>query len=322
MQPARPFLASRLFWATLAILASAATAHGAPLFSGDGSHAWVMGMGDYAASPDGRPVAIAGVKNVEYTKVLDHWETVPSSVPATYASTASATPSGPGSTLLELHTRVSTPNPGDTVGPRLPYPLIEANAAWTNVAATVSAPDGVALPESIRINFEVAYTCPDSLRVEDWGSQDFRKEQALFIGREVDGSTYNSSYELPGEGGRILDGQTAVTAGPDGLLHMGFHFDLAVSPDGVSQQFSVGLNSEIPGLVEFASVDNLSVMRLALTGITLPDGTGLEEAGYAVSFESGLPELPPPSIPEPATWLAWSLLAAGSTRMVRRRRAA
>jgi hypothetical protein len=49
--------------------------------------------------------------------------------------------------------------------------------------------------------------------------------------------------------------------------------------------------------------------------VTLPDGTPLEQKGYTVTFESGLP---PEPIPEPATWAAWSLLKAFGMAMIRR----
>lgn len=312
MRSTSNFAATGLAWAALALLLSAnGGVDASPVFTGDGARAWVYGLNEYRVQEDGRPASIAGVTSIEYTRFRPF---EPASVPVTYAAAASSTPNASGANLLELRARATAPDPGDTVGVRTPYPLIELGATWSNVVATVHAPADAAPPGSIRLDFEVAYTRPEAIRTEDWGSQFFHRTETLDVNR--------GSYLLPSEGGRILEGQTAVREGPDGLLHMGFHLDLPLSADGVSKQFSVSLGARIPALVEMTAIDNVSLMSLSLKGISLPDGTALEAAGYTIGFESGLPAPPEPSIPEPSTWIAWTVIAAGSARLIGRARAA
>jgi hypothetical protein len=100
-----------------------------------------------------------------------------------------------------------------------------------------------------------------------------------------------------------------------------FHFDLPLSKSGTSDPFQLVLTS-LPntGLYSNGGFYADQSARLALTGVTLPDGTSLAAAGYGVSSASGLLGEPSP-VPEPTSLASWSLTALGACWLIRHRTA-
>ena len=62
-------------------------------------------------------------------------------------------------------------------------------------------------------------------------------------------------------------------------------------------------------------------MSLSLTGIYLPNGKSLTADGYSVTFNSVAGPIQLETVPEPATWAAWGVIATFGALIFRRRRA-
>ena len=101
-----------------------------------------------------------------------------------------------------------------------------------------------------------------------------------------------------------------------------FHLDLPVDKSGISAPFSLSLHlAPYIGLVSNWPVRYSGLTgNLALTGVTLPDGTPLSSLGDTFSFESGLGA--PAPVPEPASLAAWGMIAGAAGVAAARRRAA
>jgi hypothetical protein len=159
----------------------------------------------------------------------------------------------------------------------------------------------------IRLNFTMTFVTPGTLPGATL--------TATFNGqKDVVYSSYGTSFSHVDASGNVTNGTPASidstnanggTSSSSGLSAP-FNLSLALNPP-------VGLNRDTPTIF-----DGLAG-NLALTSVTLPDGTILSSLGDSVSFESGLGV--PDAVPEPASLLAWGLGLAGvvawKTRRVR-----
>src|SRR5262249_35587539 len=103
-----------------------------------------------------------------------------------------------------------------------------------------------------------------------------------------------------------------------------FDIKLALHPNGASDPFSVGLSSS-QAVQPITIPVNLppSSLSLALSSITLPDGSPLSSEGFTATFASGL-TLAPQSVPEPSTlaiWLSIAVLTATASHRAKMIRA-
>ena len=189
---------------------------------------------------------------------------------------------------------------------------IQANAWWDNVAATLHGPTVSAMPSSIRLEFQITYSPPNTASLYDIAQPNLVAQGLVGTGVPA----------LTSAGTPLQPGEPAVQALSNGLLSGTFHLDLPLSATGTSQQFSLGLTSDLdlfkvlyswPGTLQLP-------MSLSLTGIYLPDGTPIAAAGDSVTFDSGLPPPIVAPVPEPTSVAAWCLLAAGAAMKLHRRK--
>jgi hypothetical protein len=105
-----------------------------------------------------------------------------------------------------------------------------------------------------------------------------------------------------------------------GLIHGELHMDVPLDALGQSDLFRLAIESDVSlGLPYRADIDALHEnFTLGLADITLIDGTSLADAGLSATFASGLGGEPTP-VPEPGTFVAWTLVGVGVV-LVRRRK--
>jgi hypothetical protein len=305
----RQRLAQRRIPATLAVVVAA---FGLPplcradvMYSGDGVSSYVNALGPYGFQVGSTPASASGTANVNYTL----YPLTTGSATATATAWALATPGG--TDLLQVKNYLSSNGPqGPFVGAFSVPPESTAAASWNNVQATVTGPAGTALPDSIRLEFQVTYQTPtafeNSFIVNGLGWPAFPP------GLSVNGAP----FVLTSAGTALQAGEQPVQALANGSLTGFFHLDLPLSALGTSQQFSLSLGSDLAGLGTTLS----DTKTLSLAGIYLPDGTPISADGYSVSFESGLPPPPLQPVPEPGALAMWVILAGSGAAWFRRRK--
>ena len=231
----------------------------------------------------------------------------PLSIPINSGGSASA--SGNPDNLLTASTSLyippTSPLGGPVVGSENP---IQATASWNNDSLIVHAPPGASLPDSVQLQFKVDLSPGITMAGPENGN--------LSIG--INGINTNLT---PGAWGQPLGGDLGGVKlqpywlGSTGYLQTGtFNITLALHPNGVSDPFSLSVSSvgsSSPLVDALYTSSYSSSISLSLTGVTLPDGTSLTAAGYGVSFASGM-ALPEQSVPEPATFVVWGLLATAA----------
>ena len=185
-------------------------------------------------------------------------------------------------------------------------PESTAAASWNNVQATVTGPAGTAVPDSIRLEFQVTYQTPttysNSFIVNGLGWAAFP------FGLTVNGAPMT----LTAAGTPLQAGEQPVQALANGSLTGFFHLDLPVSALGTSQQFSLGLGSDLAGLGRTLSDSE----TLSLAGIYLPDGTPISADGYNMSFGWAYPYRPSSRYPTGAIWPCGSSWLAAERRFI------
>lgn len=219
--------------------------------------------------------------------------------------------------LLQVTASNSAPNPG-SFGWVLSPTGASAEASWTNDAVVVTASPGSNLPDMVRLNFELTFSVP------------FSELPYASLRADVNGTHLSYSYD--GQLGRITpDANNAVDSstgspyrvgGSGGLFKDTFHLDLPLDKLGVSVPFSLGLHLWPVADVERNAPNHFAGLlgNLALTGVTLPDGSSLSSVGDTFAFESGLGA--PAPVPEPASLAAWGLIAGIAGAAAARRRSA
>ena len=216
--------------------------------------------------------------------------------------------------LLQVNASAYSPDPGVLGGPG--SPLASATASWTNDAVTVTAPVGGTLPDAIRLNLTLTFAAP--------GQIPYAGLTTTYNGTTRNYSVFkglSGPYDIRTDNTALVDSSTTTSNsnGSSATLKETFHIDLPLSKSGLSAPFSLGLQlSPSVGLVNGEGISYTGLTgNLALTGVTLPDGTSLAALGDSVSFESGLHL--PGAVPEPASLLVWGLIAATAGMMAVRR---
>jgi hypothetical protein len=194
---------------------------------------------------------------------------------------------------------------GVLTAPITPSYPIGATASWNNDSLTVRGPAGASLPDAVLLQFQIDVT-PTAY------AQPFNAiSQSVGI---------NGQQHSIGSGGdKLIQLQTpqGMSTGPQVGT---FNIKLALHSDGVSDPFSLSVSSNQYVAANWWTQSwalTPSSISLSLTGVTLPDGTPLSSAGYAVTFASGM-TLPEQPVPEPAALVAWTLLAIGALSVRRR----
>jgi MYXO-CTERM domain-containing protein len=246
----------------------------------------------------------SGSNNVVY-----YSRSLPGQFHTVVTGSASASATGLPDQLLSVQSHFYSPNPG-TLGYHDGVGGASASASWTKDAVIVTPPVGGTMPDSVRLQFALTFSPPNG-DYDNVGS-----------GRSISLTANNQSYSVTASPapwnsyGTVLStsGFDSVTAAAGGNPSIGaFHLDLPLSASGVSDPFGLKLDTGVGGVMESnASVWLDESATLALTDVTLPDGTSLKSLGYSVAFESGMPGFPSP-VPEPAALACWGLavLAAG-----------
>ena len=304
----RPFARHRIpatLAAVLAAFGSVQICRGDVMYSGNGVSSYVNALGPYGLQVGSTPASASGTANVNYTQ----YPFTTGSENVTASAWALATP---GATdLLQVKNSLSSDGAqGPFVGTFSVVPESTAATSWNNVQATVTGPAGTALPDSIRLEFQVTYQTPtvfaNSFIVNGLGWPAFPPGLTVNGGQII----------LTSAGTPLQTGEQPVQALPNGSLTGFFHLDLPLSALGTSQQFSLGLGSDLAGLGTTLSDSK----TLSLAGIYLPDGTPISADGYNVSFESGLPPPPVQPVPEPGALAMWVILAGSGAALYRRRK--
>ncbi|QEH31581.1 hypothetical protein OJF2_00460 [Aquisphaera giovannonii] len=232
----------------------------------------------------------------------------------TVHGSASASATGRADGLLEVGGHYNAGNPGSMTGSAGPIGPLSATAGWDGDRVIVTPPAGGAMPGSVRLNFSLAFQGPPGYQDAVW---QYGSLQVDANGRSIAIRPTGWIYGPPenrvtGE----FDSLTASKSAADQYVGT-FHIDLALNPSGVSDPFHLSLSS-LPnvGLMRNGGYYSDQWASLALTGVTLPDGSPLAAAGYGVSFASGLLVDPSP-VPEPASLACWALVALGASRVIR-----
>jgi hypothetical protein len=296
-RPGRTAQRQCVVWFTVLALLTCKPAFADPIFKGTGATAWVNALDQSNQQTGSTPASLSTSANVSYT----HFSTLaPDQAPVSVTVSASSTPTAGAAYLLDIRSLATSPVSYDVVGASHPGPLVQATANWGNVAATVQGPPGSTLPGSIRLEFQVDYTSPGQA-VGEFGAAS---------GHFVDVNP-GPAILLGPVGTPIEAGEQPVHQLADGMLSGTFHLDLPLSGAGVSKQFSVSISSSYWALPLDPALGKGDQVGLALKSVTLPDGTPLEQKGYSVTFDSGLPD--PVPVPEPAAWAVWgSIIVVGS----------
>jgi hypothetical protein len=207
-----------------------------------------------------------------------------------------------------------------------------ASASWTDDAAIVTAPAGSSLPDMIRLHFTLTFSDDHGIGQNASLTASYNGTQLSYSGSDWQRAPYGSSnadmmglHSDAGNAGAV-DSSTITTTGNSTLpasdnwvtkITDTFHIDLPLNKVGVSNPFSLSLQlSPDIGLVSNSPLNSGLSANIALTSVTLPDGTPLSALGDSVSFQSGLNPTP---APEPASLLVWGLVGGTAGAMAVRR---
>ncbi|WP_206107592.1 hypothetical protein [Paludisphaera rhizosphaerae] len=248
-----------------------------------------------------------------------------SAAKVTTSSSASANATGQANNLLEVSGQHYAGDPGTTGTYADSARNISATASWSGDQVIVTPTGDGAPPDSVRLEFALTFRAPGYSSEERWM---FGSMQVDANGRTITISpvtSYSSSdgYSTLRVGGEFDSLSISPDIPPESgtYFYLGkFHIDVALDGSGVSDPFNLSLSS-LPrtGLFKNLGFFSYQWASLALTGVTLPDGTSLADAGYDVSFASGL-IIDEAAVPEPASAACWSLAALGSYWLIRRLR--
>lgn len=249
---------------------------------------------------------------------LSSWWAGAPSQPVSFSieSGGSASASGNPDNLLTATTSLNMPGEG-RLGPIVGtvHPL-QATASWNGDSLIVHAPPGASLPDSVQLQFKVDL----SPALAGYGIYFGSGSGAPYLSIGINGKTTNLTpvNQLgSGLGGVVGDLGGVKLQPPDSPSYHQtgtFNIALALHPNGVSDPFSLSVSSSFGSSLyngyEYGWRSGSSI-SLSLTGVTLPDGTPLTAAGYGGAFASGM-ALPEQSVPEPATFVVWGLLAVAA----------
>ena len=221
--------------------------------------------------------------------------------------------------LLRVTASVNTGNAGN-YHPYSAPDTAGATASWSNDAVLVRAPAGSSLPDAVRLNFTLTFNVSgtsayDGLTATFNGLRDQVGSQYAISFSHVDSSGVTTANLPPS-----VDSSNAPATNLPGGLKDTFHVDLPVSSTGLGAPINLGLalSPQVGTAEDQPTLYNLAG-NLALTSVTLPDGTTtLASLGDSVSFASGLTPPDPNPVPEPNSLLGWALAlataGAGTTR--------
>jgi hypothetical protein len=238
----------------------------------------------------------------------------------TVNGSASASAPGRADDLLDVSSHYSAGDPGTLGHGSSGVPPVSATASWSGDQVTVTPPTSGTMPDSVRLQFALTFQAPPSYPEALWQFGSMRVDangQSITINPV--GSGYNNGGPAP-MSGNFDSLKLLPSSNLSPYEYVGtFHIDVPLSPSGTSAPLQLALSS-LPntGLYSNGGFYSDQSAQLALTGVTLPDGTSLAAAGYGVSFASGLLEQPRP-VPEPASLACWALSALGACRLIRHR---
>jgi hypothetical protein len=240
----------------------------------------------------------------------------------TVNGSASAGATGRADDLLDVSAHYNAGNPGTLGYGRPGVSPISATASWSGDQVMVTPPVGGAMPDSVQLQFALTFQAPAGYPEASW--------QFGSMSVDANGKTIaiTPSYESSVGGGPVpMSGdfdslKLLPTSNSTPYEYVGtFHVDLPLGQSGTSDPFHLAL-SAMPntGLASNGGYYADQSGQLALTGVTLPDGTSLSSAGYGVSFASGLMG-ESTSVPEPTSVACWTLTALVACGLIRRRAA-
>lgn len=227
-----------------------------------------------------------------------------------------------------LQTSVSAEGvPNFTAGTRYDGSMAAATAGWKEDAVLLTPPAAGAMPDTIRLNFQLNFTTSSPNDGNRYGDLTLTANDKAIRVHGADAS---------GDPGYKASDFDTLADDPDRTAlnwrqlsnKVGtFHIDLPVNANGVSDPFSLRLSTSTKIWTDQNDTNNFLFGGiqgvLSLDSVTLPDGTSLAEKGYGVAFASGLAGLPsapsPRPIPEPATVATWALVAAAGLGLARKR---
>jgi hypothetical protein len=291
---------------------------------------------DQSASQQGATAEASSSK----TQIIDYMDYFGGSDSDGVSGSASASATGQPDRLLSVQSQYEAGDPGTpAVTPTFQGPgPVMASASWTNDAVILTPPVGGTLPDSVRLQFALTVTplIPDnsnlyggpffSLPIESLNTVQVRaNNQSYTVGQSnVEGPWMTS----PPVGNGSSSAFDSVTTFPPSLIAFPdprdnryqtigtFHLDLPLSASGVSAPFNLMLALPLTtGVFPMYSILEAQSAVLALTDVTLPDGTALISKGYGVTFESGMPS----PVPEPTSLACWGLVASAAGWVGRRR---
>jgi hypothetical protein len=233
----------------------------------------------------------------------------------TVSGGVTASAGGNPANLLQVTASANSNNPGtlgDGVGTNV---YGNAAASWNNDAAIVSGPAGASLPGTIRLNFMLTFSGANGFGEYSTLTASYNGTKLSYVGTD-DPSFHPWGINPSPSNAGAVDSSTVNGKNSFGFGFAGdsvtdtFHLDLPVSKAGISDPFSLSLQlTPFQGLISNTTTNYSGLTAsLALNSVTLPDGTSLSELGDSVSFESGLSA--PVAAPEPASFLAWGLVAS------------
>jgi hypothetical protein len=264
----------------------------------------------------------------------DLWQTS-----ASGSAAAAASGSDP-SQLLRVSTSYNTRS-GYMTAP-VEVPPVRASASWNDEQITLHSASGAPLPESVRLHLNLEFS--DNLRQFGKFTVKFGEQEVTFLSNDdnryissplyytspadADNTSWDSRFHRLdyGENLDLPPGFDRLTQSADpntmfrGLIHGELHMDVPLDALGQSDLFRLAIESDVSlGLPYRADIDALHEnFTLGLADITLIDGTSLADAGLSATFASGLGGEPTP-VPEPGTFVAWTLVGVGVV-LVRRRK--
>jgi len=308
-----------LLFASLAVFGLSASAQAGAITPWSGASASVHSQ-DQTKTDAG---ASASVDTSGYGTIPFQNGTYPGQVYALWVrESASAQATGQANGLLQLNASSDTGNPGSN--PSLyQYPHVTASASWAGDSVHLEALDGTALPDHIQLDFRITYR-PLNYALQTWHD----RPELTFVANGTTATMYGdvgADLSNP-HAGLSLDSFTHVHIGNSygQGVEAAFHLDLPINANGVSSPFSVSLLADVANrLVPNEGVASyLKDVNLSLSDITLPDGTPLTDAGYGVTFASGMAWPQPNAVPEPASIAVWAglAMAAGWWRFGKKRR--
>jgi hypothetical protein len=233
----------------------------------------------------------------------------------TVSGSVTASAGGNPSNLLQVTASAHSDNPGtlgDWVGTNV---YGNAAASWNNDAAIVSGPAGASLPGTIRLNFTLTFSGANGFGEYSTLTASYNGTKLSYFGTDDPVFHPWGINPSPSNAGAV-DSSTVTGKNNYSFGYAGntvtdtFHIDLPVSKTGISDPFSLSLQlTPFEGLISNTTTNYSGLTAgIALNSVTLPDGTPLSALGDSVAFESGLSA--PVAAPEPASFLAWGLVAA------------